>query len=77
MLLECEKSFAGHIASVMKELAFVMVENASLMWFRGNVDDKTAVLEAGVGSTFMLMVDSNQRNKTQVAQWVDAAFFEH
>lgn len=68
---EREKTFNRNLASVKKEFADVTVENASLRWSRGNVDDNVAELVADVGLVPKVVAESAQLEKTQVAQSVD------
>lgn len=65
------------LVSVKKELADAKVENESLRWFRGNVDEKVEALEAEVSFSAPDGGGVGSANKTKAAQSVDAAFSEH
>lgn len=62
--------------TVKKVVAGVKVENASIRWFHGSVDDKIVAPEADVGLGFEAVGESAQRNVTHVGQSVKSAFFE-
>lgn len=70
LLKEWEKILDRNLASVMKELADVNVENACLWWFCRNVDEMIEELGADVGSALKAVAESAQQNVAQVVQSV-------
>lgn len=60
LLREFEKTFSRNLASVKKKMDVVKVENASLRWFRGSIDDNVAALGTVTGSALKAVAESAQ-----------------
>lgn len=71
------KTFDIDLASVMKKLASVKVENASLRWSRNNVDEKFMALGKDMNMALTAVADSSQQSVSHIAHLVESAFFEH
>lgn len=65
------------LASVKNRLAGLKVENASLRWSRGKVDEIIVALEKDVGLALKAVAESAQHNVMQVAGLVESAFSDH